>query len=210
MGRRRPALHGLGDLPRQRVAGGSGSAVRVADEPPGSGRSSSAPTTGGDVGGGRQRVRLRRDPGTHQWYDGTQHPWEFARLALRAFADRPGHRLRRRRGRRVVPLDRRRPLVAGALGAARSQDRRAVAAGRGWAVPAHDPDPPRRRQRMVVAISAAGAFRTDDGGETWQPINRGLRSQELPDEDGRSGTASTGSRCTRRVPTSCSCRSTGT
>ena len=36
---------------------------------------------------------------------------------------------------------------------------------------------------MFVAISAAGAFRTDDGGETWRPINRGLRSRELPDED---------------------------
>jgi len=42
------------------------------------------------------------------------------------------------------------------------------------------PDDP---QRMFVAISAAGAFRTDDGGETWSPINRGLRSGELPDED---------------------------
>src|SRR5207253_2223507 len=42
------------------------------------------------------------------------------------------------------------------------------------------PDDP---NRMFVAISAAGAFRTDDGGETWLPINRGLRSGELPDED---------------------------
>ncbi len=42
------------------------------------------------------------------------------------------------------------------------------------------PDDP---QRMVVAISAAGVFRTDDGGETWRPINRGLRSRELPDEE---------------------------
>ena len=42
------------------------------------------------------------------------------------------------------------------------------------------PDDP---QRMFVAISAAGAFRTDDGGETWQPINKGLRSRELPDEE---------------------------
>src|SRR3712207_9373165 len=38
--------------------------------------------------------------------------------------------------------------------------------------------------RIVVAISAAGAFRTDDGGRTWLPINRGLHSQyELPDPD---------------------------
>jgi photosystem II stability/assembly factor-like uncharacterized protein len=34
---------------------------------------------------------------------------------------------------------------------------------------------------MFIAISAAGAFRTDDGGQTWKPINRGLRSQYLPE-----------------------------
>jgi photosystem II stability/assembly factor-like uncharacterized protein len=39
----------------------------------------------------------------------------------------------------------------------------------------HNPD------RMYVAISAAGAFRTDDGGKTWKPINRGLTSQFMPD-----------------------------
>ena len=36
---------------------------------------------------------------------------------------------------------------------------------------------------MIVAISAAGTFRTDDGGETWRPTNKGLRSRELPDEE---------------------------
>ncbi|MCA9771317.1 MAG: exo-alpha-sialidase, partial [Myxococcales bacterium] len=36
-------------------------------------------------------------------------------------------------------------------------------------------------KRLYVAISAAGAFRTDDGGETWRPINRGLRSEGIPD-----------------------------
>ena len=36
-------------------------------------------------------------------------------------------------------------------------------------------------QRIFIAISAAGAFRTDDGGQTWKPINRGLKSQYLPD-----------------------------
>ena len=42
--------------------------------------------------------------------------------------------------------------------------------------------------RIFVAISAAGAFRTDDGGKTWQPINRGLQSQyELPDPDAEVG-----------------------
>jgi photosystem II stability/assembly factor-like uncharacterized protein len=34
---------------------------------------------------------------------------------------------------------------------------------------------------MIVAISAAGAFRTLDGGETWSAINRGLVSEQIPD-----------------------------
>ena len=34
---------------------------------------------------------------------------------------------------------------------------------------------------MYIAISAAGAFRTDDHGGTWQPINKGLRSGFMPD-----------------------------
>ena len=42
--------------------------------------------------------------------------------------------------------------------------------------------------RIYIAISAAGAFRTDDGGETWRPINRGLHSDyELPDPDAEVG-----------------------
>jgi hypothetical protein len=35
--------------------------------------------------------------------------------------------------------------------------------------------------RIYIAISAAGAFRTDDGGATFRPINRGLRSEHIPD-----------------------------
>ena len=46
---------------------------------------------------------------------------------------------------------------------------------------------PSNPQRMFIAISAAGAFRTDDGGKTWTPINRGLRSQYIPDQDAEVG-----------------------
>src|SRR5438552_3699084 len=46
---------------------------------------------------------------------------------------------------------------------------------------------PSNPQRMWIAISAAGAFRTDDGGKTWKPINRGLRSQYIPDQDAEIG-----------------------
>ncbi|MDQ1614935.1 MAG: hypothetical protein QOJ60_874 [Actinomycetota bacterium] len=43
-----------------------------------------------------------------------------------------------------------------------------------------DPSDP---QRIFVAISAAGAFRSDDAGKTWKPINKGLLSGEIPDPD---------------------------
>ena len=40
---------------------------------------------------------------------------------------------------------------------------------------------PVRPGRIFVAISAAGAFRSDDAGASWRPINRGLRSEQIPD-----------------------------
>src|SRR5262249_646865 len=46
---------------------------------------------------------------------------------------------------------------------------------------------PTNHDRMYIAISAAGAFRTDDGGATWKPINRGLSSQFMPDPDAETG-----------------------
>src|SRR5262245_14827567 len=42
---------------------------------------------------------------------------------------------------------------------------------------------PKNQNRMYIAISAAGAFRTDDGGKTWKPINRGLKSEYIPDPE---------------------------
>jgi photosystem II stability/assembly factor-like uncharacterized protein len=46
---------------------------------------------------------------------------------------------------------------------------------------------PSNPKRMFIAISAAGAFRTDDGGTTWRPINRGLKSQGIPNEQAEVG-----------------------
>jgi photosystem II stability/assembly factor-like uncharacterized protein len=46
---------------------------------------------------------------------------------------------------------------------------------------------PTRPGRMYIAISAAGAFRSNDGGATWQPINQGLRSEHIPDPNAEVG-----------------------
>ena len=63
---------------------------------------------------------------------------------------------------------------------ARAPVRAELAAGRGRHVPAHDPARPERREPHDVAISAAGVFRTDDGGAIWRPINKGLLSDGIP------------------------------
>ena len=119
---------------------------------------------------------------THQFYDGTQHPWEFKRVwHLEPSLTDPN------------------TVYAGVEDAAifRSTD-----GGENWqelsGLRGHGTGPmwqpgaggmclhtiildPKNPQRMWIAISAAGAFRTDDGGKTWRPINRGLRSQYIPD-----------------------------
>jgi photosystem II stability/assembly factor-like uncharacterized protein len=125
---------------------------------------------------------------THQFYDGTQHPWEFKRVwHLEPSLDDPG------------------TVYAGVEDAAifRSTD-----GGESWkelpGLRGHGTGPkwqpgaggmclhtiildPSNPQRMWIAISAAGAFRTDDGGKNWKPINRGLRSQYIPDQDAEVG-----------------------
>jgi photosystem II stability/assembly factor-like uncharacterized protein len=127
-------------------------------------------------------------PGTHQWYDGTPHPWEFARVwHLEPSLTDPD------------------TVYAGVEDAAlfRSTDGgmnwdelkglREHGSGPSWQPGAGgmclhtvllDPSNP---ERIFVAISAAGAFRTDDGGVTWRPINRGLRSEQIPDADAEVG-----------------------
>ena len=121
-------------------------------------------------------------PGTHQWYDGTPHPWEFARVwHLEPSLTEPD------------------TVYAGVEDAAlfKSVDGgeswrelpglREHQSGASWQPGAGGMclhtilQDPRDPKRLFVAISAAGAFRSDDGGETWRPINRGLKSQGIPD-----------------------------
>jgi len=127
-------------------------------------------------------------PGTHQWYDGTQHPWEFKRVwHLEPSLTDPDM---------VYAGVEDAALFRSADGGQTWQELAALREAKGhlWAPGAGgmglhtivlDPGNP---ARMYVAISAAGVFRTDDAGATWRPANRGLRSQhELPDSDAEVG-----------------------
>jgi len=121
-------------------------------------------------------------PGTHQWYDGTPHPWEFKRVwHLEPSPADPDV---------VYAGVEDAALFRTADGGATWQELpglRGHGSGPKWQPGAGglclhtillDPGNP---GRIVIAISAAGAFRTDDGGETWRAINRGLNSPYLPD-----------------------------
>jgi photosystem II stability/assembly factor-like uncharacterized protein len=126
--------------------------------------------------------------GTHMWYDGTQHPWEFKRVwHLEPSLTDPD------------------TVYAGVedAGLFKSTD-----GGKSWTelsgLRKHDTGPtwqpgaggmclhtiildPVNPGRMFVAISAAGAFRSDDYGDTWKPINKGLVSEFMPDPDATTG-----------------------
>ena len=119
---------------------------------------------------------------THQWYDGSQHPWQFARVwHLEPSLDDPD------------------TVYAGVEDAALFKT---TDGGASWSELAglrgHESAPhwapgaggmclhtivldPTNPDRIFVAISAAGSFRSDDAGRTWKPINQGLHSLYIPD-----------------------------
>ena len=150
-------------------------------------------------------------PGTHQWYDGTPHPWAFARVwHLEPSLTDPDTVFA---GVEDAALFR---STDGAASWAELPGLRTQRSGPAWqpgagGLAVHtilvDPTDP---DRIHVAISAAGVFRSDDGGGTWHPANRGLRSQGIPDPDAEVGHASIASRGIGPTPTSSTCRSTGT
>ncbi len=117
---------------------------------------------------------------THQWYDGTQHPWEFKRVwhlepsltdadAVYAGVEDAALFQSTDGGQTWHEL-------AG-LRDAQGSKWSPGAGGMGLHTILLDPSNPKR---MYIAISAAGAFRTDDAGKTWKPINKGLHSQYIP------------------------------
>jgi photosystem II stability/assembly factor-like uncharacterized protein len=125
---------------------------------------------------------------THQFYDGTQKPWVFKRVwHLEPSLTDPN------------------TVYAGVEDAALF---RTTDGGKSWhelaGLRGHGTGPkwqpgaggmclhtilldPKDPKRIWIAISAAGAFRTDDGGQSWKPINRGLRSQHIPDPNAEVG-----------------------
>jgi hypothetical protein len=128
------------------------------------------------------------EPGMHQWYDGTPHPWEFKRVwhlepslhdADTVYAGVEDAALFRSTDGGHTWQE-----LAGLRGHGTGPRWQPGAGGLCLHTILLDPGDPRR---MFVAISAAGTFRSDDGGETWQAINRGLRSEYLPDEDAEVG-----------------------
>jgi hypothetical protein len=148
----------------------------------------SAVPTGDPSEGRSNRFLYAGEVGTHQWYDGTQHPWEFKRVwHLEPSLTEPDT---------VFAGVEDAGLFKSTDGGATWNELPALRATKGalWQPGAGGMClhtvilDPRDAQRIFVAISAAGAFRTDDGGVTWKPINRGLKSlYELPDSDAEVG-----------------------
>ena len=121
-------------------------------------------------------------PGTHQWYDGTPHPWEFKRVwHLEPSPADPD----------VVYAGGEDAALFRAADGGKAWEEvsglRRHATGSQWQPGAGGMclhtiiQDPADAKRMFIAISAAGAFRTDDGGTSWKPINQGLRSSHIPD-----------------------------
>jgi photosystem II stability/assembly factor-like uncharacterized protein len=128
------------------------------------------------------------DLGTHKWYDGTQHPWEFKRVwhlepsltdpeTIYAGVEDAAIFKSTDGGKSWNEL----PGLRNAKGSLWQPG-----AG-GMAVHTILLDP-KDEQRIYVAISAGGCFRTDDGGASWKPVTKGLKSPyELPDPDAEVG-----------------------
>ena len=127
-------------------------------------------------------------PGTHQWYDGTQHPWEFKRVwhlePSLTDPDTVYAGVEDAAMFRSVDGGQTWQELAG-LREAKGHLWQPGAGGMGLHTIVLDPSDP---SRIYIAISAAGVFRTDDAGKTWRPMNSGLKSQgELPDPEAEVG-----------------------
>jgi len=125
---------------------------------------------------------------THQWYDGTQHPWEFKRVwhlePSLADPDTVYAGVEDAALFRTADGGRSWHEVPGLRGHVSGPSWMPGAGGMCLHTILLDPGDP---QRIFIAISAAGTFRTDDGGGTWRPVNRGLESAFLPEPEAEVG-----------------------
>ena len=121
-------------------------------------------------------------PGTHQWYDGTPHPWEFKRVwhlePSLTDPDTVYAGVEDAAMFRTTDGGTSWHEMSGLRGHGSGSQWTPGAGGLGLHTILIDPT---NHQRIFIAISAAGAFRSDDGGASWKPINQGLRSQYIPD-----------------------------
>ncbi|MGB6518424.1 MAG: hypothetical protein WBE79_07980 [Candidatus Cybelea sp.] len=127
-------------------------------------------------------------PGTHQWYDGTPHPWEFARVwhlepsltdSDTVYAGVEDAALFRSADGAQTWEE-----LAGLRTHATADSWQPGAGGMCLHTVILDPTD---SKRIFVAISAAGAFRSDDAGATWRPVNRGLKSNGIPQQEAEVG-----------------------
>jgi photosystem II stability/assembly factor-like uncharacterized protein len=128
------------------------------------------------------------ETGTHQWYDGTPHPWEFKRVwhLEPSLADpdtvyagvEDAAIFRSTDGAKTWHE------LPGLRGHGSGSRWQPGAGGMGLHTIVLDKSHP---QRIFIAISAAGVFRTDDAGKSWRPMNRGLKSQYIPDPNAEVG-----------------------
>ena len=121
-------------------------------------------------------------PGTHKWYDGTPHPWEFKRV----WHVEPSHTdpdtvfagVEDAALFKTTDGGKSWAELPGLRGHGTGSDWQPGAGGMGLHTIVIDPKDPKR---MFIAISAAGVFGTTDGGASWKPLNQGLRSEFIPD-----------------------------
>lgn len=126
--------------------------------------------------------------GTHQWYDGTPHPWDFKRVwhlePSLTDPDTVYAGVEDAAMFKTVDGGKSWHELAGLRGHGTGSQWQPGAGGMGLHTIVLDPNNP---GRIFIAISAAGAFRSDDHGITWKPINKGLRSEYIPDQDAEVG-----------------------
>lgn len=124
------------------------------------------------------------ETGTHLWYDNTPHPWEFKRVwhlePSLTDADTVYAGVEDAALFKSTDAGKTWKELTGLRNQGTGKDWQPGAGGMGLHTMILDPNNP---GRMYIAISAAGAFRSDDEGNSWRPINRGLYSKYIPDPE---------------------------